>query len=55
MLDALEKLGKSVTSTAPAVNRPAPAAAGEKPQEPQAAPPKGEPTSPFDTASPFGP
>lgn len=55
VLDALEKLGKSVTSTAPAVNRPAPAAAGEKPQEPQAAPPKGEPTSPFDTASPFGP
>jgi len=52
VLDALEKLGKPVAGAAPAVNRPAPAAAGE---QPQGVPPKGDPTSPFDTASPFGP
>lgn len=52
VLDALEKLGKPVAGAAPAANRPAPPPTGEQPPD---EPAKGEPTSPFDTASPFGP
>ena len=52
VLDALEKLGKPVAGAAPAANRPAAPAAGEQPQD---VPPKSDPSSPFDTANPFGP
>ncbi len=52
VVEALEKLGKPVAGAAPAANRPARPAAGEPPQE---EPPKGDPASPFDTGSPFGP
>ena len=55
VLEALEKLGKPVAGAAPAANRPAPAAAGEQPQEPGDVPPKADTPSPFDNASPFGP
>lgn len=52
VIDALEKLGKPVAGATPAVNRPAPAGTGEKPQD---APSKDAPASPFETGSPFGP
>lgn len=55
VVEALEKLGKPVAGAAPAANRPARPAAGGQPPEAEDVPPKGDPASPFDTGSPFGP